>query len=107
MENAQAVNTEARWTETALADLPAIHDYFAEERPAALPLLMRAFPAAMEQIELFPESGPFTLRLRDGRTYRSILAGNYRIYYRVSEDVVLVVRVWDARRNPRSLELED
>jgi len=45
------------------------------------------------------------LRLGDGREYRSVTAGNYRIYYRLMADQVSVVRVRDARRDPETLDL--
>ncbi len=93
------------WSQRAWEDLQAIHDYLAAERPAALRNAMRAFLGAVEQLEAFPGSGPVALRLGDGREYRSLTAGNYRIYYRLVDEQVLVVRVRDARRDPDTLDL--
>ncbi len=38
--------------------------------------------------------------------YRHLVCGNFRIFYRLTEGSILVVRVWDSRRNPRALRLE-
>ncbi|MFK7933240.1 MAG: type II toxin-antitoxin system RelE/ParE family toxin [Saprospiraceae bacterium] len=39
-------------------------------------------------------------------TYRYLVVGVYKIYYRVADKVVLVIRVFDTRQNPNKLKLE-
>ncbi|MDR1171231.1 MAG: type II toxin-antitoxin system RelE/ParE family toxin [Bacteroidales bacterium] len=37
------------------------------------------------------------------KAYRSLVAGNYKIVYMAENKEIVIVRIWDCRRNPKDL----
>jgi toxin ParE1/3/4 len=78
------------WTEPALADLDAIADYIALDKPdAARQLVQRVFQH-VEQLIAQPESGPRPPELRRSR-YRQIIEAPSRIFYRYDGERVFIL----------------
>ena len=51
-----------------------------------------------------PESGQIEFNLEKlNQNYRYLLSGNYKIIYRISEDVIFVNDVFDVRQNPNKM----
>lgn len=72
---------EVVWTEEALDGLREIHDFVAEENPAAVIRVIDGISARVDQLEQHPESG---YRYEDSsRHVRILVYGNYRIAYLV------------------------
>jgi hypothetical protein len=49
--------------------------------------------------------GPKFERLADEGNYRGLMVEGYWVIYTVERDLMSIVRVWDARRDPGSLRL--
>ncbi|MDD2241451.1 MAG: type II toxin-antitoxin system RelE/ParE family toxin [Kiritimatiellae bacterium] len=80
------------WTEPALADLDAIADYIALDKPDAAVRYVQQVFAAVERLIRFPKSGakvPETPHL----SYRQIVVPPCRIFYRLEGEDILIVFV--------------
>ncbi len=92
---------QAEWTDVARQDLAAIVAYLEKESPsAALRTLdtMETKAASLESMplrgRLIPEVERFAVR-----HYRELIVPPYRLIYRVREEVVYILGVFDGRRD--------
>jgi toxin ParE1/3/4 len=93
------------WTEPALADLDAIADYVAIDKPnAASALVARVFDA-VARLRRYPSSGKRPTELPK-TPYREIVSGPCRVFYRVESGTVYVLHVMRAERLLRRYMLE-
>lgn len=83
---------EIIWTEPALADLDAIADYIALDKPQAARDLVRRVFAHVEQLRAHPLSGPKLPEFRGWR-YRQIVEPPCRVIYRHEKGIVHIVHV--------------
>ena len=75
---------EVVWTDEALGWLREIHDYIAEEDPAAATRVTDGISARVDQLEQHPKSG---YRYGDSsRHVRILVHGSYRIAYLVEAE---------------------
>ena len=80
------------WAEPALQDLEQIADYIAlDNEDAARRLVQKVFTQA-KLLEDFPEMCPKPHDLPD-TTYRHLIVGPLRIFYRVQDELVYIVYV--------------
>jgi toxin ParE1/3/4 len=95
---------EIVWTEPALADLDAIADYIALDKPEAARDLVRRVFRHVEQLADHPRSGSRPPELKGWR-YRQIVEPPCRIFYRIDNDRVYVLFVMRGERllKPRTL----
>jgi len=93
------------WTEPALADLDAIADYIALDKPdAAREWVQRVF-RHVEQLAEHPNSGSKPKELRNAR-YRQIIEPPCRIFYRYDGDQVFIVHVMRGEMQLRKTRLK-
>jgi toxin ParE1/3/4 len=85
------------WSEPAVADLVAIHDYIARDSPQYAQRFVERLIAAAEPLESFPQLGRIVPE-GDGR-HRELLVRSYRIIYRVEGQDILIVTVVHGSRN--------
>ncbi|HEY6323702.1 MAG TPA: type II toxin-antitoxin system RelE/ParE family toxin [Thermoanaerobaculia bacterium] len=85
------------WSEPAVADLVAIHDYIARDSPRYAQRFVERLIAAAEPLESFPDLGRIVPE-GDGR-HRELLVRSYRIIYRVEGQEILIVTVVHGSRN--------
>ncbi len=92
------------WTDVARHDLEEIADYLHDKSPAAALRLVESTEERAAALETMPYRGrvpPELVRFRV-QLYHEILIPPHRLLYRVYEDRVAVLGVFDGRR-----ELED
>jgi toxin ParE1/3/4 len=96
------------WATIAEQDLIAILDFVARENPAgAARFLLRLEQKALS-LETLPLRGrivPELLKIQV-REYRELLVGPYRLVYRVESARVVVLGVFDGRRNLEDILLD-
>lgn len=92
------------WTEPALADLDAIADYIALDKPAAAREWVQRVFRHVEQLAEQPESGSIPKELRDSR-YRQIVEPPCRIFYRTDGKQVFILHVLRGERRLRKGKL--
>jgi len=92
------------WTEPALADLDAVADYIALDKPdAAKEWVQRVF-RHVEQLAQQPESGSKPKELRKSR-YRQIVEPPCRIFYRYDGESVFILHVMRGEMRLRKTRL--
>jgi toxin ParE1/3/4 len=83
---------ELIWTEPALRDLDAIGDYIALDNPQAARQLVQRVFKHVEQLSRHPSSGSVPRELR-GLKYRQIVEPPCRVFYRTSQNRVVILHV--------------
>lgn len=79
---------QVRWTTEAELWLRDIHDYIAQDNPAAAQRTVERIHQKAKILEEFPEIG-YLYRPRSAKPVRILLYGHYRIAYRIKagEDI--------------------
>lgn len=83
---------EIVWTEPALADLGAIADYIALDKPEAASVLVKRVFQHVEHLHQYPESGSRPPELKRSR-YRQIVEPPCRVFYRYDGGRVYILYV--------------
>jgi plasmid stabilization system protein ParE len=91
------------WTARALADLDDAFAYLDDRNPEAAQRFFREMFRAVRALATHPEMGPVVFDLEPAGVYRQLIRGYHRVFYRIEDEVVIVLRVWDSRRDPASL----
>ena len=88
------------WSRLAELDLESAHEYLAKRNSEAARRFAAGILDALARIRRHPEIGaPATDLIPEGK-YRHVICGRYRIIYRLAEGAVVILRIWDTRRNP-------
>lgn len=92
---------EVFWSETAIRDLERIVDFVAEEAPMAAQHLFDEIAERARTLEHLPLRGRVVPELArfEVTTHRELLIEPYRLIYRIDSNRVLVVALFDGRRN--------
>lgn len=61
----------------------------------------------VELLRDFPFMGQkeFNLSKKHKIEYRYLVAGNYKLYYRILGEMVFIARIFDTRQNPKKLKI--
>lgn len=81
------------WTSEAQLWIQEIHDYIAQDNPAAAQRTVRGIYAKAELLELHPEMG-YRYEAPAGFEVRILLYGHYRIAYRIRAEEIDVLGVF-------------
>lgn len=88
------------WTPKAYEDLDEIKRYIEEDDAQAAVEVLLAIVERAEQLENFPESGPLMRERRwSGDQMRTLMAGQYIIFYQIDMMEIIVIRVLHAARD--------
>ena len=88
---------EVRWTPQAAEDLESIAEFIAEDSPHYARLLVIDILQAIRHLIDFPRSGRIVPELNDP-IIREIILGNYRIVYRLRDEIVEILTVYHGAR---------
>lgn len=96
------------WATVAARDLTEIVEYIAREDPGAALRILDALEAKASSLETFATRGRIVPELLgiQLREYRELLVTPYRIIYRIEKARVVVVAVFDGRRNLEDILLD-
>ena len=89
------------WSNIAENDLRNIIEYIADDSPPGALRVFETIKQRASSLNTFPERGRIVPELRDQGIlqYRELVISPWRILYRISETNVLVLSVFDSRRN--------
>ena len=85
------------WTEFALEDLKAIHEYISQDSKAYADKFIEKLINRVDQLENFAKSGRSVPEF-NSETIRELVEGNYRIVYKINPDHIGVVRIHHSAR---------
>ncbi len=96
------------WAQTARADLEAIVDYIADDSVQNALSILDKLEQTAASLATVPKRGRVVPELAavGVHGYRELLPSPWRIIYRISENTVYVLAVFDGRRNLGDLLLE-
>ena len=89
--------TRVIWAPQAVEDVEAIRAYVARDSPHYADLVVERIVAAVARLEDHPLSGRVVPEVGD-EAIRELIRGNYRIVYRLKQDVVEIVTVFHGAR---------
>ena len=78
------------WSSVARDDLKALVSFMNADSPGYAQTFGLHIQQRVEQLYHFPESGRNVPEDKTG-TYRELIVGNYRVVYRVDEDIITIV----------------
>jgi toxin ParE1/3/4 len=92
---------EVFWSEVAVQDLERIVDFIEREAPIAAQRVFDGIAERSQSLETLPFRGRVVPELAryEVTTYRELIIPPYRLMYRIDGDRVLVVAVFDSRRD--------
>lgn len=85
------------WTGPALAELDAIADYIALDKPSAAKRFVQRVFSSVEQLADFPESGSCVPELPKS-VYRQLVVSPCRIFYRHEAGTIFIIFVMRGER---------
>ena len=88
---------QVEFHEQALAEAQAAYDWYAERSPAAAEAFITELDEAIDQIQVFPNSGAVHL---SGSRRQVMKRFPFSVIYREREEIVEVVAVAHGRRRP-------
>jgi toxin ParE1/3/4 len=95
------------WSGWALQQLGEIHAwYHAEASPAVADRIVEDILAVTRLLEQFPFGGQVEPWLaHKGLGHRRVVVGNYKVVYRVHQEEVRILDVFDSRQDPWKMKL--
>lgn len=95
------VHFEVLWSEVAVQDLERIVDFIEPEAPIAAQQVFDQVAERSRALETLPFRGRVVPELAryEVTAYRELIIPPYRLMYRIDGDRVLVVAVFDSRRD--------
>ncbi len=96
---------EIEWQGAAKRQIQEIFDYY--NSVAGMKIARKVVRKIVERPRIIvrnPEAGEREWLLEDlSFEYRRLIEGDYKIVYRVDDNKVMIVAVWDCRRDPADL----
>lgn len=98
------VSREIRWTITATRDKLSIFEYWTDRNKSTVyaEKLELLFNETMKVAAIFPFSGINT----DIRDVRIQVVKDFKLVYRIREEYLEILKVWDTRQNPEDFNLK-
>ena len=95
------------WSDTAERDLLAIIEYIADKSPSRACEIFKGIKAKATGLHSFPERVRVVPEFQEHGIiqYHELIAGSWRIIYRVSDKYVYVLSVIDSRRSVEDILL--
>jgi toxin ParE1/3/4 len=92
------------WTIPGQEELELIYEYYSLKSETAAFKIVDTILSRVFQLKKFPLSGQEEQFLKKAnKGYRYIVAGNYKIIYRIEGSVVYITDVFDVRQNPKKI----
>ncbi|HRX00232.1 MAG TPA: type II toxin-antitoxin system RelE/ParE family toxin [Cyclobacteriaceae bacterium] len=85
------------WTELALGDLKAIHEYISKDSKGYANKFVGKLVDRVSQLQTFPKSGRIVPEY-NSEILRELIEGNYRIVYSVHPDYIGIARIHHSAR---------
>ena len=89
---------QIRWSDRAKDDLTAIGDYIASDSPFAAMRWVDLLISDVERAAEMPLAGRVVPEYAEREDIREVLRRTYRIVYRVSDDVIEVLTIFEGHR---------
>lgn len=90
------------WSDQARIDQFEILDYYFKRNGNKVysQKLYKRFKSAIKLLNKHPEIGVQT----DVKNIRNLIDGDYALFYKVEQDTIEIITIWDCRQDPEKLE---
>ncbi len=88
---------QVSWTKKSVKDLRAINDYISLDSSFYAARFINKLISRVDQLFKFPESGRMVPEKNDPEI-RELIEGNYRIFYRLRNEKITILRIHNAAR---------
>ena len=90
------------WSARAKIDQFEILDYYYKRNGNKVysQKLFKRFRSAIKLLIKHPEIGVQT----DVKNIRNLIEGDYAIFYKIGQDIIEIITIWDCRQDPEKLE---
>ncbi len=93
------------WTLPALASLRDIHEFIKKDSPTGAKKVITELVAVGNALSTLPARNPIEpLLAEEPIIYRSAVKSNYKVIYTIEQESVMIVDVFDTRRDPSRLK---
>lgn len=92
------------WTYIAKEDIKNIVEYW-ENRIGSSSYSLKLLNLTQQQLSILSEY-PLSGKPTNYPNVRFIIVRDYKIFYTIMDDVIIILRYWDSRQNPDTLELK-
>jgi plasmid stabilization system protein ParE len=89
------------WTDTAVRERRKILNYWTKRNKSSA-YSEKLIYEILERVE-FPLKNPESFVRTDYKDIRTSTLGHYNIYYKTTENKLIVIAFWDNRQNPKKL----
>ena len=86
------------WSDEAVGDLERISQYIEHDSPSYARALVRRILESTRKLAIFPRIGRVVPELAD-ENFRELLVHNYRVIYRIEDDVVTIAAIAHSRQS--------
>lgn len=86
------------WSTDAKSDLFSILDFYIQRNKNST--YSKKLNADIKKSIKLISRNPFIGIKTDFETVRALITGNYQIIYEIFDQLVLIIMIWDCRRNP-------
>jgi len=95
------------YTHKAARSLNNIYEFLCEKNIRAAAVIHNEILDEVEKLLLFPLMAPVETELQDRLfEYRSLVIHHtYKVVYRIDEQIIYIIDIWDCRRNPEKLQM--
>jgi len=90
---------EISWKPSAVKDLKFIHQFYSEKSKSAADKVVHTIVSSVEEI-IF--SRQYQVDDILGEPYRRIIVGHYKVVYELTNKGIVILRIFDTRKNPKS-----
>lgn len=95
------------WAPSAERDVGRAWAYIEQRSASAAGALVRRVVATVDLLGDQPDLGRAADDIEPVGRYRAVVCAPYRIVYRVTDAEILVLRVWDTRRDPAGFQVRE
>jgi plasmid stabilization system protein ParE len=95
------------YSQKAVQTLNAIYEFISQKSSRAAIIIHNEILDEIERLLLFPQMAPIEPELENrSLIYRSLVVRRtYKVIYRIDEQSIYIVDIWDCRSNPSKLKL--
>ena len=95
------------WQNDAITQMEAIRKYISKDSKISAERVLKNIRGAVKRLKTYSFIGQEEEILKNNsKEDRYLVVGSYKVIYRVENQIIYILAVFDTRRNPSSLENE-
>ncbi len=87
----------------SIGDLQQLREFVEVKNPIAAQRIASELLAGIEKLKIFPKIGLPVQRAQDPEIIRDLFIGDYTVRYLISNDTIIVLRLWHGKEIEKTL----